>query len=137
MFNINSVTIGGNTCRDPELRYTPGGTAVTNLSIASNRSRKDKDDEVVFIDVVCWNKTAEIVVDQVKQGTPVTVQGRLSMSKWTDQATGAARSKIEITADIVTIHGKLERQNRDSSSQESPQNYNQEQPANPGSDTPF
>ena len=99
MMNFNTVLVSGNVCRDPELRTTPKGTSVTEVSVATNRKFGDVD-ETCFVDVTCWGKTAEIACEYIRKGSYVTVQGRLTQSNWQDKE-GNKRSKIGITADII------------------------------------
>ncbi len=66
MASLNRVTLMGNLTRDPELRYTPNGTPVTDIGMALNAKKKGGEDEVTFVEVTCWGKTAEIVNDMRK-----------------------------------------------------------------------
>jgi single-strand DNA-binding protein len=100
----------GNLTRDPELRYTPQGTAVVNLRMAVNRRYKNKSqelkDEVCFITAVVWNKMAETCNQYLHKGSPVYVEGRLQSRSWEDQATGKTRSVIEVRAERVQFLGQ-------------------------------
>ena len=91
MVSINIVILGGNLTRDPEVRYTPQGSAVASFGLAVNRSFKTKDggqkEEVCFVDVETWGRQAETVGEYLKKGRPVLVEGRLVP----DQATGGPR----------------------------------------------
>lgn len=96
----NSISLTGNVTRDPELRFTPGGQAVANFSVADNYKRKDKDDLVVYVEITCWNQLAENVVASIQKGTRVTVTGRFQFDQWeTDD--GSKRSKLSMTAFTV------------------------------------
>jgi single-strand DNA-binding protein len=99
-----------NLTRDPELRYTPQGTAVVNLRMAVNRRYKNKNqelkDEVCFITAVVWNKMAESCNQYLHKGSPVYVEGRLQSRSWDDQATGKTRSVIEVRAERVQFLGQ-------------------------------
>lgn len=101
----NTVTIIGNTIRDPELRFTPSGQAVASLGVAVNRRWQNKttqewEEQVSFIDVSCWAQLAENVASSIPKGTRVVVTGRLEQRSWeTDQ--GEKRSKVQIVADDV------------------------------------
>lgn len=103
--SANHVTFTGNATRAPELRFTPSGAAVCNFGLAVNRSWKNSqtnewEEEVTFIDVVCWRQLAENVAESIEKGTRVTVIGRLDQRSWeTDQ--GEKRSKLEVVADEV------------------------------------
>jgi single-strand DNA-binding protein len=112
MASINSVHILGNLTRDPEVRYTPKGSAVCDLSLACNRAWYDdqnqKHEETDFIDVTVFGKTAENVGKFVGKGLRLHVQGRLKQDTWEDKATGQKRSKIKVIADQVTFIDFLE-----------------------------
>ena len=104
MASLNRVFMMGNITRDPELRYTPGGQAVTTLGLAVNSkwgTGDEKKEEVLFIDVNVWGKTAENCVTYLKKGAPVFVEGRLRSRSWDDKESGQKRSKMEITATTV------------------------------------
>jgi single-strand DNA-binding protein len=102
MPSTNTVILAGRLTRDPELRYTPAGTAVCKLGLAATRYFKGRDgekkEETLFVDVNVWEKTAEYCGQRLKQGRPVVVEGQLRSSSWEDKATGQKRSKIEIHA---------------------------------------
>lgn len=101
MNGLNSVTLGGNLTRDPELRYTQGGTAVLSMSVAVNESRKDGNGEWTdypnYIDMTLFGKRAESVSDYLSKGTYVAVTGRLHQSRW--EKDGQKRSKVEVVVD--------------------------------------
>lgn len=105
MARDNSITISGNLTRDPELRYTPGGTAVCNFGLAWNPPGKKNDrggyddQDPHFFDVSCWAELAEHVAELGK-GIRVTVVGNLEYRSWEDKD-GGKRSKVEIRADEV------------------------------------
>jgi single-strand DNA-binding protein len=108
--NLNRVFLIGNLTRDPELRYTPGGSAVCEFSIGVNRKWKDQKsgemkDEVAFIDIVTWTRTAELCAEYLKKGRAVFVEGRLTQDRWEDTKTGQKRSKIRVTAERVQFLG--------------------------------
>lgn len=101
MSSVNKVFLMGNLTRDPEIRYIPSGTAVTDLGLAVNEKRtKDGEtiEDVLFIDVTVWGKTAENCVEYLGKGSPVFIEGRLKLQTWNDKETGAKRSKIDVTA---------------------------------------
>ncbi len=108
MANLNKVFIIGNLTRDPELRYTPGGTAVANLRMATNRKFKDKSgevkQEVCFLTVVAWDKQAEVCNQYLHKGSPLFVEGRLQSRSW-DGPDGKKRTVIEIRAERVQFLG--------------------------------
>ena len=106
MANYNKVILMGNLTRDPELRYTPNGTAVSTLSLAVNRRpRPDtQEKEVDFFDVVVFGKQAENCSEYLRKGSPVLVDGRLQQRRWeTDD--GQKRSKVEVVAFSVQFLG--------------------------------
>ncbi len=98
---LNLVLLSGRLTRDPELRYTPSGRAVTNMRIASSRRYKtssgDWNEETLFIDVVTWGDLAERCKDRLQKGSPVIVQGRLRSREWTNNM-GQKRTTFEIVA---------------------------------------
>lgn len=100
----SQVTVIGNLTRDPELRFTPSGAAVTNFGIASNRRWQDARGEwqeaTSFYDVICWRQLAENTAESLTKGTNAIVVGRLDQRSWETDA-GERRSKIEIVADHV------------------------------------
>ncbi len=101
---INKVMISGRLTRDPELRYTPSGIAVTTLRMAVNTSlfskEKEKREEVCYIDVVAWRRQAESCVEYLRKGSPAFIEGRLQSRIWETQD-GQKRSTIEVQADRV------------------------------------
>lgn len=103
--SINQVAVSGNLTRDPELRHTPGGTAVVNLGMANDRNRKDTDGEWIvetsFFDVTVWGKHGEFCARKLKKGSQVFVVGRLEQQQWQDKESGGNRSKVIIVASRV------------------------------------
>ena len=108
MANFNRVFLMGNLTKDPELRYTPQGTAVANLRMAVNRKFRNKNqelkDEVCFITAVVWNKQAETCNQYLHKGSALFVEGRLQSRSWEDN-TGQKRSVIEVRAERVQFLG--------------------------------
>jgi len=109
MASINKVIIIGNLGRDPELRYTPNGAAVCNISIATTRTWKSKDsgervEETEWHRVVFYDRLAEIAGDYLKKGRPVYVEGRLKTRKWQDKD-GKDNYTTEIVADQMQMLG--------------------------------
>ena len=104
MASFNRVLLIGNLTKDPELRYTPQGTAVVNLRLAVNRRYKDKTGEmkedVCFLTVVAWDKQAEVCNQYLRKGAPVFVEGRLQSRSWEDNA-GQKRNVLEVRAERV------------------------------------
>jgi len=108
MPSMNRVFLMGNLTRDPELRYIPSGTAVANFGLAVNRTYTTREgeskDEVCFVEIVTWTKTAENCANYLTKGRPVLVEGRLQYRSWeTDD--GQKRSKLEVVADRVQFLG--------------------------------
>jgi single-strand DNA-binding protein len=102
--NLNSVIIQGNICREPEVTYTTGGTAVCELSIASNDSRKNKagdgyEDIVTYVSVKVWGATAESCGEHLVKGQQITVQGKLRLDEW--EKDGVKKYKHWINAEQV------------------------------------
>ncbi|MCX5697866.1 MAG: single-stranded DNA-binding protein [Candidatus Omnitrophica bacterium] len=108
MASFNKVLLMGNLTKDPELRYTPQGTAVVNLRLAVNRKFKDRNqeykEEVCFVTAVAWEKQAENCNQYLHKGSPVFIEGRLQSRSWEDAA-GAKRSVIEVRAERVQFMG--------------------------------
>ena len=108
MANLNKVFLIGNLTRDPDLRYTPGGTAVANLGIAVNRKFKDSSnelkEEVCFLTVTVWDKQAEACCQCLSKGRPVFVEGVLQSRFW-ETSEGQKRSAIDVRAERVQFLG--------------------------------
>lgn len=108
MANLNKVLLIGNLTKDPELRYTPQGTAVLNLRLAVNRKFKDKNqemkEETCFITIVVWDKQAETCNQYLTKGRQIFVEGRLQFRSWDDN-TGQKRSVIEVRAERIQFLG--------------------------------
>jgi single-strand DNA-binding protein len=100
MASFNKVILAGNLTRDPELRYTPKGTAVARLGIACNRKWKSETgelkEEVTFVDVDAFGKTAETIAQYLKKGRPILMEGRLRYETWEDKQTNQKKSKLGV-----------------------------------------
>jgi single-strand DNA-binding protein len=109
MANVNKVILIGRLTKDPELRFTPQGTAVTDVSIAVNRVSRNPDgttrEETCFVDVTIWSKQAEATAEYVKKGQQIYIEGRLSQDRWEDKQTGQKRSKLKVIAERVQFLG--------------------------------
>jgi single-strand DNA-binding protein len=109
MASYNKVLLLGNVTRDPEVRYTPKGTAVTDLGIAVNRQYTldsgEKREEVTFVDVTFWGRTAEVAAEYLKKGRPVFIEGRLQLDTWDDKQTGQKRSKLKVMGEAMQMLG--------------------------------
>ena len=112
MASVNKVIVLGNLGRDPELRYTPSGAAVCNVSIATTRNWKSKDsgerqEETEWHRVVFYDRLAEIAGEYLKKGRPVYVEGRLKTRKWQDKD-GKDNYTTEIIAEQMQLLGGRE-----------------------------
>ena len=92
MASFNKVILLGNLTRDPEIRYTPKGTAVTESGHGRERvytaENGEKREEITFVDVTFWGATAEIAGEYLKKGRPVFIEGRLQLDSWDDKQSG-------------------------------------------------
>jgi single-strand DNA-binding protein len=108
MATFNKIILVGNLGRDPELRYTPQGTAVCSFSLATNERRKDKSgelqDQTTWFRVTLWDKKAEIAAQYLTKGKPVYIEGRLRMDEYTDRD-GKQRSTLEVTGTDMQFIG--------------------------------
>ncbi len=100
MSDVNTVVLSGRLTRDVELRYTPAGTAVTDMGLASNQYSNDKE-VTLFTDVVVWGKQAEALSPYLTKGTFVIVKGRLQLDQW--EKDGEKRSKLRVVAESITL----------------------------------
>ena len=100
MANLNKVMLIGNLTRDPELRHTPKGTAVSEISLAINRvwnnDQGQKQEETTFVEVTLWGRQAELAQQYLVKGRPVYIEGRLQLDSWDDKETGKKRSKLRV-----------------------------------------
>lgn len=113
MASVNKVIIVGNLGRDPEIRYTPDGAAICNVTIATSSQWKDKNsgerrEETEWHRVVFYNRLAEIAGEYLRKGRSVYVEGRLKTRKWQDKDTGQDRYATEIVADQMQMLGGRE-----------------------------
>ena len=109
MASFNKVILLGNLTRDPEVRYTPKGTAVTELGMAVNRvytaENGEKREETTFVDVTLWGRTAEIAGEYLRKGRPVFIEGRLQLDTWDDKQSGQKRSKLKVVGEGLQLLG--------------------------------
>ena len=109
MASFNKVILLGNLTRDPEVRYTPKGTAVTELGMAVNRvytaENGEKREETTFVDITLWGRTAEIAGEYLKKGRPVFIEGRLQLDTWDDKQSGQKRSKLKVVGEGLQLIG--------------------------------
>jgi len=100
MASFNKVILAGNLTRDPELRYTPKGTAIARIGLACNRKWKSETgemkEEVTFVDVDAFGKTAETIAQYLKKGRPILIEGRLRYETWDDKQTNQKKSKLGV-----------------------------------------
>jgi single-strand DNA-binding protein len=107
MANFNKVIIAGNLTRDPELRYTPKGTAVVKMGMAINRTWKsetgENKEEVTFVDVDVWGRQAEVIAQYMRKGRPILVEGRLKLDTWEDKNTHQKVSKLKVVLESFSF----------------------------------
>jgi single-strand DNA-binding protein len=105
MANLNKVFLMGRLVRDPDLRRTTNGLAVTELRMATTRTYQGRDgerrDETLFIDVTVWDRQAENCCQYLKNGSSIHVEGSLRLDTWEDKNTGEKRSKVRVVAERV------------------------------------
>jgi single-strand DNA-binding protein len=107
MASFNRVILVGNLTRDPELRYIPSGTAVTDVGLAVNDRRKNAQGEWVedttFVDVTLWGRTAEVASEYLNKGAPVLIEGRLKLDTW--EKDGKKNSKLRVIGERMQMLG--------------------------------
>ena len=106
MASYNRVILVGNLTRDPELRYIPSGTAVTDIGLAVNDRVKRGDqwvEEATFVDVTLWGRTAEIANEYLSKGAPVLIEGRLKLDRW--EKDGQKHSKLKVVGERLQMLG--------------------------------
>ncbi|HWH71681.1 MAG TPA: single-stranded DNA-binding protein [Candidatus Sulfotelmatobacter sp.] len=100
MASFNKVILIGNLTRDPELRYTPKGTAIAKIGLAVNRVWRNEagesKEEVTFVDVDAFGRQAETIGQYLKKGRPIMIEGRLKLDQWDDKQTGQKRSRLGV-----------------------------------------
>jgi single-strand DNA-binding protein len=109
MANLNKVMLIGNLTRDPEIKYTPKGTAVAQLGLAVNRvwsnDAGEKQEETTFVDVELWGRQAEVAGEYLRKGKPVFIEGRLKLDSWDDKQSGQKRSKMKVVGEQIQLLG--------------------------------
>jgi single-strand DNA-binding protein len=109
MPNLNKVMLIGNVTRDPEVKYTPKGTAVAEVGLAINRvytpEGGERREETTFVDVTFWGRQAEIVGEYARKGRPIYVEGRLQLDTWDDKQTGQKRSRLRVVGEQLQLLG--------------------------------
>lgn len=111
--SVNKVILIGNLGKDPEIKYTPSGTAVAKFSLATNERFKDKagewQDRTEWHNIVAWQRLAEIIGEYVKKGSKIYIEGRLQTSSWDDKESGQKKYRTEVIAsDLVLLSGRGE-----------------------------
>ena len=109
MPSLNKVMLIGNVTRDPEIRYTPKGTAVAEVGLAINRvftpEGGERREETTFVDITFWGRQAEIIAEYGKKGKPLYVEGRLQLDSWDDKQSGQKRSKLKVVGENFQFLG--------------------------------
>ena len=110
MASYNKVILIGNLTRDPQVRYTPKGTAVAEIGLAVNRTWFDKasnsrKDETTFVDITLWGREAEVASEYLSKGRPVMIEGRLQLDTWDDKESGQKRSKLRVVCEHMQMLG--------------------------------
>jgi single-strand DNA-binding protein len=110
MASYNKVILLGNLTRDPQVKYTPSGTAVAEIGMALNRYWFDKQsnsrrEETTFVDVTLWGREAEVAGEYLAKGRPVLIEGRLQLDTWDDKQTGQKRSKLRVVGERMQMLG--------------------------------
>ena len=109
MASFNNVILMGNLTRDPEMRYTPSGTAIAKLGLAVNRVWRDTEgqqkEETTFVDVDAFGKQAETLGQYMQKGRPILIEGRLKLDQWEDKNTGQNRSRLGVVLERFTFIG--------------------------------
>ena len=119
MANLNKVMIIGNLTRDPELKYTPKGSAIAEVGVAVNRNYTtdsgEKREETTFVDIVLYGRLAEIAGEYLKKGRSAYFEGRLKLDTWDDKQTGQKRSKMRIVGESLQLLGSRDGGGRENS----------------------
>lgn len=110
MASFNKVILVGNLTRDPQVRYTTGGTALAEIGLAVSRQWYDKQtnqkrEETTFVDITLWGRQAEVAGEYLAKGRPVLIEGRLQLDTWDDKETGQKRSKLRVVGENMTMLG--------------------------------
>ncbi len=110
MASFNRVILVGNLTRDPEVKYTTGGTAVAEIGLAVSRQwfdqkSNERKEETTFVDVTLWGRQAEVAGEYLAKGRPVLIEGRLQLDSWEDKQTGQKRSKLRVVGEQMQMLG--------------------------------
>lgn len=132
MPNLNKVMLIGNVTRDPEIKYTPKGTAIAEVGLAINRTFTpeggEKKEETTFVDITFWGRQAEIVGEYAKKGKAIFVEGRLQLDTWEDKTSGQKRSKLRVIGEGLQLLGSKDGEKSEPKSKE----YDSNPPGRPG-----
>ncbi len=110
MASFNRVILVGNLTRDPEVKYTTGGTAVAEIGMAVSRQwfdqkSNERKEETTFVDVTLWGRQAEVAGEYLSKGRPVLIEGRLQLDTWEDKQSGQKRSKLRVVGEQMQMLG--------------------------------
>jgi single-strand DNA-binding protein len=109
MASLNKVMLIGNVTRDPEIKYTPKGSAVADVGLAINRTYTnqggEKVEEVTYVDVELWGRLAEIAGEYAKKGRSIFVEGRLRIDSWEDKQSGQKRNRLKVVGEGMQLLG--------------------------------
>jgi len=107
MPSFNRTILLGHLTRDPELRYTPKGTAVVKCALAVNRTWKneagEKQEDVAFIDFTAWGRRGEVIAQYTRKGLPLMIDGHLKQETWEDKQTGQKKSKLIVIVENFSL----------------------------------
>src|SRR6185295_833521 len=109
MASFNRVVLMGNITREFEVKYLQSGMAVTEIGLAVNDKRKNQAgewvEEVTFVDITLWGRTAEVASEYLTKGAPVLIEGRLKLDQWEDRESGQKRSKLKVVGERMQMLG--------------------------------
>ncbi len=110
MASFNRVILVGNLTRDPEVKYTTGGTAVAEIGMAVSRQwfdqkSNERKEETTFVDVTLWGRQAEVAGEYLSKGRPVLIEGRLQLDSWEDKQSGQKRTKLRVVGEQMQMLG--------------------------------
>ncbi|WP_437194307.1 single-stranded DNA-binding protein [Planctomicrobium sp. SH527] len=110
MASYNKVILVGNLTRDPEVKYTTGGTAIAEIGLAVSRTwfdqkSNERKEETTFVDITLWGRQAEVAGEYLSKGRPVLIEGRLQLDTWDDRESGKKRSKLKVIGETMQMLG--------------------------------
>lgn len=128
MASLNRVLLIGNVTRDIDVRHTPQGIAVADIGLAVNIRSKNVDgqvkNEVVFVDIIAWDRLAQNCKEFLSKGSPVFVEGRLQLDQWESQQ-GEKRSRLRVRAENIQFLSSKQAIDKSSNQDSGEENYNQ------------